>query len=82
MAKKASITVVEVSEMDMGMDAKLADPAMTTKDNPYASSMNPTVPNPQIIEHNMERLMKDARMRRCHTNGAIYSAIMDNRYGG
>lgn len=83
MAKKsASIAVV------MGVDdgytealKKASDPNMTTKNNPLAQPKCEGC-NPSILDRNMERLHEDAHMRRNPTHGGVYSAIMDNRYGG
>ena len=83
MAKKsASIAVV------MGVDdsyskalKKASDPNMTTKDNPLAHPECAGC-NPAILDRNMERLHEDAHRRRNPASGNVYSAIMDNRYGG
>lgn len=82
MAKKAAIAVV------MGVDdsyeqatKKASEPGMTTKDNPLADPPQQG-PNPALVERNMDRLYKDAHMRRCPYNGAVYSGIMSTRYGG
>lgn len=58
-------------------DAKLSDPAMTTKDNPLAGKRDPLAP---IKHRNMHRLMRDAKLRECPHNGSVYSGIMNTRY--
>ena len=61
-------------------DAKLADPRMTTADNPLASGK----PDPlaALKRFNERRLVQDAKMRSCPVRGQAYSAIMDTRYKG
>ena len=61
-------------------DAKLADPRMTTADNPLASGK----PDPlaALKRLNERRLVQDAKMRSCPVRGQAYSAIMDTRFKG
>ena len=61
-------------------EAKLADPRMTTADNPLASEK----PDPlaALKRFNERRLVQDAKMRSCPVRGQAYSAIMDTRYKG
>lgn len=61
-------------------DAKLADPRMTTADNPLASGK----PDPlaALKRFNERRLVQDAKMRSCPVRGQAYSAIMDTRFKG
>ena len=61
-------------------DAKLADPRMTTADNPLASGK----PDPlaALKRLNERRLVQDAKMRSCPFRGQAYSAIMDTRFKG
>ena len=61
-------------------DAKLADPNMTTADNPYAKEK--TDPLAPLKERNERRLIRDAKMRACPFRGQAYSAIMDTRWKG
>lgn len=61
-------------------DAKLADPKMTTADNPLAQRKpDPLMP---LKDFNNRRLIHDARMRACPVRGQAYSAIMDTRFKG
>ena len=61
-------------------EAKLADPRMTTADNPLASGK----PDPlaALKRFNERRLVQDAKMRSCPFRGQAYSAIMDTRFKG
>ena len=61
-------------------EAKLADPRMTTADNPLASGK----PDPlaALKRFNERRLVQDAKMRSCPVRGQAYSAIMDTRFKG
>ena len=61
-------------------EAKLADPRMTTADNPLASGK----PDPlaALKRLNERRLVQDAKMRSCPFRGQAYSAIMDTRFKG
>ena len=61
-------------------DAKLADPGMTTTDNPLAQGK----PDPlfSLKKMNMRRLERDAKMRSCPFRGQAYSSIMDTRFKG
>ncbi|MBR2699300.1 MAG: hypothetical protein IKE76_11985 [Clostridia bacterium] len=61
-------------------DAKLADPRMTTADNPFA--VEKPDPLDALKRHNRRRLVKDAEMRACPVRGQAYSAIMDTRFKG
>ena len=62
------------------IEAKVSDPRMTTKDNPFVTAK----PDPMdlVREKNIGRLRRDARMRECPVRGQAYSAIMDTRYKG
>lgn len=63
-------------------EAKLADPRMTTADNPLASGFKKPDPLYALKRANQRRLVKDAEMRSCPVRGQAYSAIMDTRYKG
>ena len=63
-------------------EAKLADPHMTTADNPIASSYGKPDPLHALKSANRRRLVKDAEMRACPFRGQVYSAIMGTRFKG
>lgn len=81
MAKKAAVAIAIVDDDYSKAVQKASDPNMTTKNNPLAHPECAGC-NPAIVDRNMERLYEDARMRRNPASGAIYSAMMDTRYGG
>lgn len=68
--------------IEQGVTGKdLTNPAMTLEKNPLSTGAAATRSS-MIQERNMCRLHRDARLRDCPLNGHVYSAIMDNRYGG
>lgn len=86
MAKK-KVATVEPSAMLVDTPAeralsKVKDPNMTLVGNLLAAG-DDYVDSRQdhVMRMNMERLHRDVHLRR-GLNGHIYSAIMDNRYGG
>lgn len=81
MARKRSATpdVVVIVDPHTAAMAKAQQPGMLIKDNPLACT--PT-PNERLAEFNMDRLYKDAALRRDPVHGRVYEGIMSKRYGG
>lgn len=78
--KRASIPdVVVVVDPHMDAMAKAQQPGMLVKDNPLACT---PVPNERLTEFNMDRLYKDAALRRNPVHGRVYAGFMSKRYGG
>lgn len=59
-----------------GLGERLRDPKMLVKDNPLADMRDDAH---DIVHHNMERLERDAKMRRNPATGHVYAGIMSNR---
>lgn len=78
MARKRAIPEVVIDPYDAAQ-SKVQQPSMLVKDNPLACA---PVPNERLIEFNMERLYKDAALRRNPVHGRVYQGIMQQRYGG
>ena len=59
-------------------EKKAADPNMTTENNPLFGGR----PSAEDIvrDRNMERLMRDAKLKSCPVNGRVYEAMMGTRY--
>lgn len=59
-----------------------AEPIFTTRSNPLVELTPKEAQNDARINHNMRLLERDARLRENPRTGAVYSAIMNTRYGG
>ncbi len=61
-------------------EEKAQNPLMTTANNPLAESPAQGLQD-RIVDTNMERLFKDAKMRK-GPNGNVYAGFMQQRFGG
>lgn len=76
--------MVRVFPMDKSYETarkQAASPNFSVRNNPLANTTPEENRKEQYIDQNMDRLWQDAVRRRNVNSGAVYSGIMNMRYG-
>ena len=58
------------------------EPNFSTRNNPLVTETPAQAAQREVVERNMNSLRADARKRENPRTGAVYSGIMNMRYGG